>query len=347
METNVSGTTQKIERNINCDLIRVICMLFVIGIHTDRSFIKNPLLDVIVNTLLFTCNGMFYMLSGRFNLQKDFSHKGAYKKYYVNKVITILFPYLLLTCVLSLWDMLDAGTWNGIATYIKGTYTSLMNTNSTIHLWFMYPLIGMLLGAPFMAKMLYYMSDWELNLLFGIGIGWNIVSIYLTLDFEVGFLYSGWMLSGWVMLFFLGYYCSRIVNNTNKKFLYLLGAIGGLITVWGKYFIPDRYYNSLDLAVAFIGFTMAFYTFLDKEILIKNTYAKKVILFLAKYSFTIYMLHWHVLFKITSKIVRGQSTVCSWIISIFITVIICILLSVILDLLIISPIQRFVKRIYR
>lgn len=30
----------------------------------------------------------------------------------------------------------------------------------------------MLFGAPFLAKMVQSMSDWELNLLFGMGIAW-------------------------------------------------------------------------------------------------------------------------------------------------------------------------------
>lgn len=344
-ERGSEGSVPQRERNVNCDLMRVICMLFVIGIHIERSFVKIPLLGVMIETLLFTCNGIFYMLSGRFNLQKDFPDKQAYKNYFISRVITIFCPYLILTFGLSLWDILDAGAWNGIGSYMKETYISLMNANATIHLWFMYPLIGMLLGAPFMAVMLQNMHDWELRLLFGIGIGWNVVSIYLTLDFGVGFSYSGWMLSGWVMLFFLGYYCSRMINDNNKKYLYLWGLAGFIVTVCGKYFIPNQYFNSVDVAAAFVVFTMAFYTFWDREILIKNTYIKRSISFIAKYSFIIYMLHWNVLHKITPRIVKGQASVCNWVISIFTTLIISMLISIVLDFFIISPIQKIMKKV--
>ena len=343
-ENDTVENSQKILRDVNCDLMRVICMVFVIAIHAERAFIKSTFVEVVFSTLFFTCNGMFYMLSGRFNLQKEFLSKEDYKRYFSNRAVTILFPYILVTILLSLWDMLDNGTWDGVVSFIRGTYISLMNTNALIHLWFMYPLIGMLLGVPFMAKMLRSMSEWELNILFGIGIAWNIVEIYLTLDMGVGFSYSGWMLSEWMMLFFVGYYCSRIINNSNKKYLYLFGLLGFAITVLGKYFIPDRYYNSTDLAVAYIVFTMAFYIFLDREISIKNEYVKKAICFVAKYSFLIYMLHWNVLYKITPKIVTVQATLHNWLMRIFTTLIISLLLSIILDSLIISPVQRILRR---
>ncbi len=66
------------KRNINCDLMRVISMIFVIAIHADRSFIKTPFLEVVLSTILFTCNGIFYLLSGRFNLQTQFETRADY-----------------------------------------------------------------------------------------------------------------------------------------------------------------------------------------------------------------------------------------------------------------------------
>jgi len=63
----------EMKRNINCDLMRVVSMLFVIAIHVERSFIKVSFLETVLSTILYTCNGMFFMLSGRFTLKKEFS----------------------------------------------------------------------------------------------------------------------------------------------------------------------------------------------------------------------------------------------------------------------------------
>lgn len=331
------------KRNINCDLMRVISMFFVIAIHTDSSFIKIPFFNIVLNTILFTCNGIFYLLSGRFNLQTKFECAEDYKKYFTKKTLTIFFPYILVTCLLSLWDILDSGTWNGLELYIKRTYVSFMNANATNHLWFMYGLIGMLLGAPFLAKMLQNMSNWELNLLFGIGIAWNIIFIYLCTDFNIGFSYNSWILSGWIFYFFAGYYCVKIINNKNKKILYILGIGGFVITILGRYLIADRYLYSTDLAVAYIVFTMAVYTFLEKEVVIRNKYLKRGICFLSKHSFMVYMIHWNVLHKITALMIPGESTFLKWISTILITLIISLLLSIILNTFIIYPMQKIIK----
>lgn len=335
----------KSKRNINCDLMRVISMIFVIAIHTDSSFIKIPILGVILSTILYTCNGIFYLLSGRFNLQTKFECVEDYIKYYSKKTITIFFPYVFVTCLLSLWDILDSGTWNGLELYAKRTYVALMHTNSSIHLWFMYGLIGLLLGAPFFAKMLQNMSNWELNILLGIGIAWNIVFVYLCADFNINFSYYNWFLSGFSIYFFAGYYCIRNINDLNKKRIYILGAAGYIITVLGRYLIADRYLYSTDSAAAYIVFTMAVYTFLEKEVVIKNDYLKKFIGFMSKYSFLIYMLHWNVLEKITPLIITGESTFLKWIASILVTLIISMLFSVILNTAIIYPIQKLMKKI--
>lgn len=333
------------KRNINCDLMRVISMIFVIAIHADRSFIKTPFLEVVLSTILFTCNGIFYLLSGRFNLQTQFETRADYKKYYAKKTITILFPYILVSCLLSLWDILDSGTWEGVALYAKRTYVTIMQTNASNHLWFMYGLIGMLLGAPFLAKMLQNMSNWELNLLFGSGIVWNIIFVYLCTDFNIGFSYNNWIFSGWIFYFFAGYYCVRVVNNLNKKRIYILGAVGFVITILGRYLIADHFLYATDLSVAFIVFTMAVYTFLDREITVKNMYMKKAIRFMSKYSFMVYMLHINVLHKVTPMIIAGESTFFKWIARILVTLIISMLLSILLNMIVIYPVQKLLKKL--
>lgn len=208
----------------------------------------------------------------------------------------------------------------------------------------MYGLIGMLFGAPFLAKMVQSMSDWELNLLFGMGIAWNVISIYLCADFDIGFSYNCWLLSGWLIYFYAGYYCDRGVNDYNKKRIYILGISGFVITVLGRYLIADRYQNSTDLAVAYIVFTIAVYIFFEKEVVIRNDCLKKIIGFLSKYSFMVYMLHWNVLHKITPIVVTEESTFCKWIAEISVTFAILLLLSIILDVIIICPFQKLMKK---
>lgn len=47
-------------------------MIFMIEVHTNNLFKARSLYVVFLSTILFACNNLFYMLSGRFNLIKYF-----------------------------------------------------------------------------------------------------------------------------------------------------------------------------------------------------------------------------------------------------------------------------------
>lgn len=339
---------QKIKRDVNYDLMRVICMLFVIAIHvTQMPFSEDTLWGSACIILLFSCNNIFFFLSGRFNLNHTFECKEDYRKYYLKKLLTIVFPYLFVTCLRSAFKMYvvhTADVSGGPGVYLRYTYEGLMSANSSNHLWFMYPLIGMLLTAPFLAKLIQKLADWELNLLFAIGIIWNAVKVYLTADFDIGFSYNSWMLSGWMLSFFAGYYIYRNVNQENKKKWYIWGIAGFGVSVLGQWLIPEHFKNATDYSVAFLIFTMALYIFIEKEVVIKNETVKQIIFFLARYSFLIYLVHGTVLSSITPRIVITNSVKWNYAGSILAAFMISLLLAMVIDTCILHPVQAFFKR---
>ena len=254
---------QKINRDVNYDLMRVICMLFVIAVHVmPTPFSEETFWGSVCLILLLSSNHIFFLLSGRFNLNYHFQSKEDYRKYYLKKLLTIIFPYLFVTCLRSAFKMYvvhTADVSGGLGVYLKYTYEGFMSANSSNHLWFMYPLIGMLISAPFLAKLLQGLRDWELNLLFAIGVAWNAVRVYLTADFDIGFSYNSWMLSGWVLSFFAGYYIYRNVRQSNKKKWYLFGIAGFFISILGQWLIPEHFKYATDYSIAFLIFTMAYF----------------------------------------------------------------------------------------
>lgn len=143
------------ERKVNYDLMRVISMIFVIMIHVpSKPLAGHVIFSKMLITVLFLCNSLFFMISGRFNLSHSFEQKNDYVVYYKKKSIAILLPYIIVTIILCVWNMCT----NGIRTNANGMiymlYTDFMSTNSSIHLWFMYSLLGMLISAPFLAILL-------------------------------------------------------------------------------------------------------------------------------------------------------------------------------------------------
>lgn len=256
-ETKPANLLEGNKRDIQLDLIRVISMILVIGVHCMKHpFSASPMLQNAFIRFMLACNGMFYMLSGRFALSTKCNTQKEYKNYYINKVCSIVFPMILVTFGIEISrDIYKNGFSLNIPRYLKMVYEFIMTKNAQTHMWFMYPLIGMLLSAPFIAKMLDKIEDWELKLLFAIGMGWYIASTFLTVDFNIGFSYSGWLLQDFALYFFAGYFCKRIVNEENKKYWYILGVIGFLITVFGDYIFPV-YQNPTDISPAFLLYTI-------------------------------------------------------------------------------------------
>ena len=179
------------ERDVRYDVIRVVAMMFVIAVHVNpKPFNSIPWFKDVFDYIIYTCNGMFFMLSGLFNMKRDFSGKEDYKTYYQKKFISIFLPYVVMTFLLYGYDYYQSGRVFELRLYIEETINQFTALNSEQHLWFMYSMIGLLMSAPFLSKMLHAMSDWEVKLLFWLSIGWNAVSIYLINDLGWNFHYG-------------------------------------------------------------------------------------------------------------------------------------------------------------
>lgn len=347
-ETSRGGANEK-ERDANLDLIRVLAMVFTVAVHIQPfPWAANAFLNCFMTAVLLSCNSFFYMLSGELNLSQSFSEKKDYWRFYIKKAISILLPYFLVTCVYSLHHLWASGQPITILSYLRNTYVEFMQTNGSLYFWFLYPLLGMLLSTPFLSKMLAAMSDSEVKILFGVAILWNVVTIYLTADFGVSSQFSAWIFSGWMISFFAGYFVDRIVNDKNKKILYLVGVLGFAVSVLGAWLIPGNYANANDLAPAFVLFTMAAYVFLQKEVPIRNRGVRRVLSFVSKHSFMEYLVHVAVHQYFTLKImsVAPSSSVPAYFLALVLTVAISLLVAFLVDTILVQPLQKLLRKAF-
>lgn len=240
------------KRAVRYDFMRVLMSLFVICVHTNFPLFiaNNNLLNNSIRTFLLICNGVFFMISGKFNLKKNFESKLDYYNYYTDKFINIIVPYGMISCILV--KIIDKP--QGIKNFIYLCIRAFFSTNSQNHFWFMCCLIGMLVSTPFLAKMLKSMKKFELKLLFSIGISWSIVAIYLTTDLGISFTITSFFLWGWLFYFWLGYFTERVVDDNNIKTFYILGVLGYVITLLGETY-STTFVNPNDLSAGFILFT--------------------------------------------------------------------------------------------
>ena len=176
------------ERNHSLDLLRVVLSLYVIMLHSLQYFgIENPVVSALVHVLLNSSNGLFYMISGYFNLEKEFKTGEDIKDYYKSRFITILFPFMAFVFVWTVWDYVHAFGNFDFPKILSLYYRAIVDTSAYGHMWFMYPLFGMLLSTPFLSKMLHSMDKKELKILWYIAIAYNFVLYYLCRNLDIGF----------------------------------------------------------------------------------------------------------------------------------------------------------------
>ncbi len=340
------------KRNINDDLIRVISVILVISIHTwGRPWQDNVWASAVLLTIIYTCNTFFFMLSGKYNLRKEFNSPSDYLTYYKKKVPDILLPYAILSFILSGWNFYLQGLTesSGFVMFIKFALKEFFSENASTHLWFMFLLLGYLLSAPFLSKMLHAMSDKELGILFGIGLAWNIVYYYLFMDFWHNFSYGGWILTGWIMYFVGGHYIDRVTASGDPKVIrsfYIAGLIGFIVNVVASVLMAGSYFDPTGLAPAFMLFCAGAYVFLGRLPSIKNEIAVKVISFIAKHSFAIYLIQFHIANNITPKIVTLEAGVPAFAAGICVTFVLSLAAAFVIDL-VLAPIKAGLKKLLK
>ena len=331
-------------RLTNYDIMRVIACIFVILIHIEeKPFSFN--VRILYTTVFFVSNGIFFMLSGKFNLEKSYDSINDYRNYYRKKFISILFPYLLVSVLLSVFNLYhESGTlsFKSVCVY---AFQELFDKNSGKALWFMYPLIGFLISAPFLSKMFHALSDRECLLMVKIAMLWNVVKVYLVTPMGIKFGFNGWLLETWLLYFVAGYLCERLINDRNRKIVYLFGAAGFIVTVVLRIYTNNKFQNVLDYSPAYFLLVITFYDLCRNRVNIKNHVFQSLISFLAQHTYYIYLFHVHAMRYIVPHIAQCDTkTVPGYLLETALIFICSLICAVVLRSLIIKPLQSLLKK---
>ncbi len=159
------------------------------------------------------------------------------------------------------------------------------------------------------------------------------------------FAYSGWFLAGWIIHFCLGYYIDRIRRSDAHKWLYPVGLAGILVNVAGMTFFPGRFKNPTDLTPSFILACAGVLTFLSDKTRVTNPFAMKIIHFLAKHTFFIYLVHYNIVFYVTPVITGRIPVQIRYFCSVLVTFILSLAIALLLNLMI-DPCKRLLHRVF-
>lgn len=282
---SLSGT-----RDTAYEKIRVIAMILTVAIHCSGSLEKETVseqyLYYILSSVFFTCNGLFFMLSGKFALATKCESFNEYYRYYTKKLLTLAIPILFYMFLRNIYDnglgLLQLSFWK---TYIKNVLSGYTDNEY----WFLYTIMGLILLAPFLNKMVAGLKKEEIYLFLYLGLLYNSIVTYgpyFNLSFSWNYIFGSW-----VFYFFLGYFLEKIIDTPKKESLIILiGMLSLVITFIQKQY---DYINHIhDLAPTYTFMVCAMFFLLKKEHHMKNnTFLNTLIIRCGKYSFAVYMVH--------------------------------------------------------
>lgn len=332
------------ERLANYDLMRVLMSFYVVCVHiTLPSFVAgNMLLNNIFRTFVLQCDIVFFMLSGKFNLNKKFEEKKDYVDFYISRFINVLLPYVIVSSLITIENLVSNEHCYNIKVWVYSSIKALVDTNADTYMWFMCALIGLIIGAPFLSKMLHSMKDFEVKILFVVCMVWSVVSIYVFKNNGFIFRINNFFLSGWVFSFVLGGCLHRIVNEKNIKKFYMAGIIGFIVTVLGMTYL-ETFKNPNDLSACFVLFGIASFLFMEKHFCIKSKVINKCIIEVAKYSFYAYMIHMFIYSKYTGDLFVEENGLGQYLMTVIITFVLAYVVGFLLENILIKPLQKLVR----
>ena len=327
------------ENNLNWTTnLRVLATISVILLHVAGQLLGQY--GTISNTEWWTgniydgsvrfCVPIFVMLTGALLLPKNYELTDFLKKRFSRIVLPFLFwsfIYIFFALNRKLSESYEM-TWFEIGKWIY----NLIKNGSSIHLWYIYMIMGIYLFIPILSKwvqncnekeILYFLIIWLISLLFDQPL---LEKFKIDIDFTYFSDFIGYLV--------LGYYLSVksfSFSNTKIKVLSILLIILGIsTTIIGTYFSTynsgkfDEYfygYLTPNTLIVSVGVFMLF-----KNIKITNLKATKAIDFISKYSYGIYLIHILVMRKMEYFGISTQ--IMNPIFSIPLVTLLCLLISV-------------------
>ncbi len=331
------------KRAVGYDIVRVVAMLFVIALHTNPKPYQNGSFgQELFLSVFYACNGLFFMLSGRFALAEKLDGVREILKYYKNKLFTLFIP-LLIFGGLSFWvDFYKSEKAYTAGTFFLGLLKGVLGDWNDGYLWFMFALVGLTLGAPFLGKMVRHMSNNELHLLAAVGLLWEIFSVYIGKNAGLGFGYNSWFLLGFSYYYYLGYYAHRTWENaSSKKFLIIAGFVAFAVNAIWTFKMPYYSYNAHDLAPLYTLYVVGLYLLLGSIKLRPEGRFAKFIFWVAQQSYFVYLLH-RILLKLW---INGWKLFPSKAANYIVHYLICVICSVLVAFLLNLAYKPLLKRI--
>lgn len=301
--SDVIGIGKKENRDYRYDHIRVLAVIFVILVHTIQSDIDKGLVTewktirfiIIISGILLSCNILYIMLSAALLIPFKEEKLSTFYLRRVAKVFIPMFVYYLV----YLWQggyfdhPLSFKCVVDVLKYVYFLYIGLIGIAP--HYWLIYIILALYIAVPFLR---YMFKDMPYNKLTALAfICWFLM---LLERFRPYFGFASSFFASWTGIAVMGYWVCRPETRKWDKLLIAMGLIAilaeiGIIMNGGDYMTLCVNCSPVvcSMALGIFAFVFSF----DK-IFKKGNFILQI---LSKYSYSIILIHWWILFYITRE----------------------------------------------
>lgn len=304
------GNTAGKGRILYLDYIRLLATLFVILVHcmdfSTTGLTKGTVTWTAAESLssvLQICNTLFIMCSGALILNERDQRLGTF---YCKRFLHVAIPFLCYYCIYILLSSqyFNSGFIEGILKAARDMAAGPIDWAP--HLWVIYVILSLYILAPFFGILLKHLSDSMLHKMAFLILLFRCLAVFLpaaglSLNLEL-------MIRPWEGVFLLGYYFAHPASLTYKKSFLRLGMASCLFSILCIIFRAD-YEAILSAEGAPTMILMAGSVFLLLRTLENRLPSPKAVMnFLIRYSYSILLVHWAVLYFVRERLGITETT---------------------------------------
>ena len=341
------------KRNINIDIIKVVSLLLVIGVHfflytkfysIDYAFVSIPF--IAIRNICMACVPLFIVVTGYLNKDKTWN-----RKYYLN-IGRIYLLYSLAIFILTLVD--NKYTIN--TTIFKTVLINILKYK--YYGWYINMYVGLMLIAPIINVAFKNMEDSTrkhaiLNIILAIVVPVTLLNLFSSIRYSIlSYVLPNWWYYSWPLLYYIMglwfSYNKNILNRNSKSTLRLL-AITSILSALVYYIFHIYIETGLHINIFIVIITTCIFSWLLNLEINVNSKLRPAIIFVSNNTLLAYLLSYIVdnitypfVNQITNMNMRFSLFPVIVVLNFILTIILVIIVRIILSAL--SKSIKFVKR---
>ena len=291
------------------------------------------------------CNPLYVMISGALLLsagKKEESFGAFYWKRFFKVVLPMVVYYIIFLCVAGQVSLIPPRN------LAKGALQILAGASGVApHYWLLYTLISLYVTAPFVRVMVNHLQDSHIAFLFVLILTEESLAACLPLmGVKTGFAMD---LAGWEGVFIMGYILAERRHKWMERFVLTAGGICAVIiacAVAWDYSLREDLSNTAPVMVLFAGAVLMVLSKLEKRWKNPSPFPVRT---LAKYSYSIILVHWYGLFVVVWGKIGIQplrfGCIGGIVLTVFVSVIVCFIIGFTADNTVVFAVQYICGRI--